>query len=1072
MRRFSTRALALSLAVLVGLTPAASASVALGDELHSGTVGVAPGVQLTRQTFWGNSKSDLRTERYFTYAPGTGVYPVVAYGENVLSKQTLSAFAAGLEAQGHRVVGGVNGDFYVVSTGAPLGIVVTDGVLRSTTGGHYAVGFREDGSAFIGWPAVSVTATFSGYTLAVRDVNKIRTGTAGKPETGGYFLYTEDFGKTTQNTSPGVDVILTPITEGLGQTVDVDLDVARQSVTDGGDSSGLPADGAEPTDSQDVSPGDLPAGEQPETPDQVKGTLSKTDKLTIGGRVSCTVDQVLQSEGPIDIPAGKMVLSINSNSNEWLVTMAAQLQPGATVDIDVASTDTRWNDAVTAIGGFYRIVSNGKVGPDTDSAANPRTAIGVKADGSVVIYTIDGRQPGYSVGATLEQVGQRMIELGCVDAVGMDGGGSTTVGATLPWGENMEIVNQPSDGSLRAVSNALFLVSDLKPSGEADHLVVNPYDSVALSGAKIPLSAAAVDTNYYTMALPGAVEWSVDRGEGAVDGEGVFTAGDKTGTAVVTAQSGKLTGQSNVAVFDTPDSITLAREDTKAVVTSLALDPGETVDLTASAVYKKMALLSQDDNYVWTAEPTAGTVDENGLFTAADKSGTGDLTVTAGGRSVTIPVTIAGHIQELDSFETDAGLSALVGSDTVTVTAETASDLVRYGRRSAKLEYDAQSGAANVATALSVPAGDRFLSLWVYGDGSGNALTASVAGGDGTATDLVLTGLDFTGWKQLTVALPEGAGAILSLSVVYGGGEKAGGTLYLDQITTSNEDFVDDVPPTVTVEAAGGVLKASISDNVDKSFAAGAVTAELDGAPLSFQYDAAKNALSAALPADDGRLHRVTVTAVDQSGNIGRGSVNLFPAGLSDPEAAIPADPGPFTDMYTHWAGMYTTYLYNMGVTNGVEVDGQKLYQPEKYITRAEFSLMVARWMGLDLAAYSGVELPFADNGGIPAWSLDGIKAMYAQGIIKGSLDGGVLVCRANDTISRAEAMTILGRIQDKGYGQQELVFGDAGDVAAWALPYVESLVGQGIISGYENQLRPNDPVKRGEVAKMLFYML
>jgi len=100
------------------------------------------------------------------------------------------------------------------------------------------------------------------------------------------------------------------------------------------------------------------------------------------------------------------------------------------------------------------------------------------------------------------------------------------------------------------------------------------------------------------------------------------------------------------------------------------------------------------------------------------------------------------------------------------------------------------------------------------------------------------------------------------------------------------------------------------------------------------------------------------------------------------------------------------------------------------------------------------------------------MKAMYAEGIIKGSLDSGTLVVRANDSISRAEAMTILGRIQDKGYVRSELTFSDAGDVASWALPYVQSLVGQGIISGYDNQLRPNDPVKRGEVAKMLYCML
>ena len=55
-----------------------------------------------------------------------------------------------------------------------------------------------------------------------------------------------------------------------------------------------------------------------------------------------------------------------------------------------------------------------------------------QADGSLVLYTIDGRRKGYSIGASLTQVAQRMIELGCVTALSLDGGGSTTLCVTLP----------------------------------------------------------------------------------------------------------------------------------------------------------------------------------------------------------------------------------------------------------------------------------------------------------------------------------------------------------------------------------------------------------------------------------------------------------------------------------------------------------------------------------------------------------------------------------------------------------------------------------------------------------------
>ena len=128
--------------------------------------------------------------------------------------------------------------------------------------------------------------------------------------------------------------------------------------------------------------------------------------------------------------------------------------------------------------------------------------------------------------------------------------------------------------------------------------------------------------------------------------------------------------------------------------------------------------------------------------------------------------------------------------------------------------------------------------------------------------------------------------------------------------------------------------------------------------------------------------------------------------------------------------------------------------------------------MNLNLDAYDSVELPFADAAEIPAWALREVKAMYALGILQGTSDGGVLRCNAGATISRAEAMTILGRTQARGYAETELAFADADQVPAWAAPFVRSLVGQGVVNGYNNLIQPLNPITRGEVAKMLYAML
>lgn len=69
----------------------------------------------------------------------------------------------------------------------------------------------------------------------------------------------------------------------------------------------------------------------------------------------------------------------------------------------------------------------------------PRTAIGQRKDGTVLFLVIDGRQPGYSVGATLRDLQNIMIEEGAVIAANLDGGSSSTLYL------NGNVVNKPAD---------------------------------------------------------------------------------------------------------------------------------------------------------------------------------------------------------------------------------------------------------------------------------------------------------------------------------------------------------------------------------------------------------------------------------------------------------------------------------------------------------------------------------------------------------------------------------------------------------------------------------------------------
>ena len=91
---------------------------------------------------------------------------------------------------------------------------------------------------------------------------------------------------------------------------------------------------------------------------------------------------------------------------------------------------------------------------------HPRTAVGVDRKGDTLfLLVIDGRQPEWSVGVTLPELAEILIEHGADDALILDGGGSSTF-IYVPDGQDPEapngpITNRPSDGQFRAVANHL-----------------------------------------------------------------------------------------------------------------------------------------------------------------------------------------------------------------------------------------------------------------------------------------------------------------------------------------------------------------------------------------------------------------------------------------------------------------------------------------------------------------------------------------------------------------------------------------------------------------------------------------
>lgn len=110
-----------------------------------------------------------------------------------------------------------------------------------------------------------------------------------------------------------------------------------------------------------------------------------------------------------------------------------------------------------AVSGSERIVTNGvntagQVTFGEPTVLHPRTVAGIKADGTIVLAAIDGRANGFSEGMRSSEVADLLIAYGVVDAVNLDGGGSTTMAFADP---TPRVLNRPSDGSQRSVATHL-----------------------------------------------------------------------------------------------------------------------------------------------------------------------------------------------------------------------------------------------------------------------------------------------------------------------------------------------------------------------------------------------------------------------------------------------------------------------------------------------------------------------------------------------------------------------------------------------------------------------------------------
>ena len=620
------------------------------------------------------------------------------------------------------------------------------------------------------------------------------------------------------------------------------------------------------------------------------------------GTYSGTVGQVRVGAGDTPIGSGEVVLSGTGAAAGFLTA----LSPGDQVTFAL-SISAGWGNVANAVGGGQYIVRNGAVSisphdPGFADVTHPRTAIGITAGGDVLMATVDGRQPGYSVGVRLDELGEVLRARGAVTAINLDGGGSTTMAVRRPGDKDVTPVNRGSDGFERAVSNSLLVLSSA-PTGPLAIANVLPPNAAVLIGSHIDYSVRGQDAAYNPVAVaPEDIHWSVEGAAATIDAAGRLTA-ITSGKSMVTATIGEVSGRTRVRVVNALSAIEV--QPNPAMVpfgatqafTILGRD-GDRTDVRVDA-----------SRVAWSVVGPIGAIDGNGVLSAAETPGTGSIVASAGGATGRARVDVGGRAPEIiEDFEDISDMRALAARATASLTSAMRPDPVRFGTRSTRLGYNFTMSAPGTSAAYAVHSPLREIDgrpsrigIWLYGDGSRHWVRGNYRDGDNTQRTIDFTlsptpvpvtrddcgqrrgGIDWIGWRYLEAPIPLDAVLPLKWERIYIVETSDlcddASAIYLDDLRAVYSDTAEDlIGPVVSdlIPEPGSIVSqtrptigGTVRDNLGGSgVAAGSIRLLINGVQVPASYDAetgqVRYAPATALP--DGR-HGVRLEATDNAGN-------------------------------------------------------------------------------------------------------------------------------------------------------------------------------------------------------------
>ncbi len=705
--------------------------------------------------------------------------------------------------------------------------------------------------------------------------------------------------------------------------------------------------------------------------------------------VTASVKEIRRESTDSAIPEGCAVIVVNSTNTDYDKFAGISVGDSLSISFEVNSL---WNNVVTAVGGADIILQNGIFNPETvneqhEKYANPRTSAGITADGRVIFFAIDGRNAGYSNGLTLEGLASTMADLGCITAINLDGGGSTTVAVKKSVDDEITIVNNPSDGSQRRLSNAVLFANTVPASGIPDYIKITPHSPYVLTGCEVVLDTLLYDTSARILDLKKDVTYSITSGNGKISSSGKFTASDQPGTVTVSASANVngiiYTASTDIRVISPTDL-------TNIQVTSKfnQIPFGATTQLSVTGYYMTAPVYASPEYFSWDigsdsssltsadrlAESIDGYIDDEGVFYASEGLVGKELTLKASYGNISDSVTIG--IGLISDMIQDFELKPSVFS-----TKKTDIEYLSNGYKSeTALKFTGESLDYVDAKTLTYSA--QSLKLWCYEDIGNSNLFVNITDADGIDHKLLWTVEEdyskVSGWILLSADIPKNIAQPVTINSILTAEEEH--TFIIDNFYSyygnSNTVFTD-----MTDHWA--------VDYVNSAYNMGIVDGEYTPDKGIRVYSPARN------------LSRSEFAKLIAC------FCNLDIDSYSD--VALP-----YSDIETipEWAIPYVKAVTGSGIMGAKPDTAGNVFAGKEEISRAEVMHIIGALLS-PLDGYSDID--FTDAQDIPSWAIENTKITVSCGIILGYEDDSV---RPHNKITRAEIATVFSRLCNSNYYQ------------------------------------------------------